>query len=1042
MPRKFDLQVALWHHLRNQACSWSSTQSSLHVAKSSNYSLSIDVESIEIPSYQKDANNMDPSDSSSPTLLLNDSLQNCSKHSILIHCSPLLLSHESRYKIQDLNPNALIPCTKLFPLGFSLSTLLINSPPIKSRSNHQRETTSIESNLQPFKRSVKENHSAPTMVMMMISCNKKPPGTTTNPTTILFSFLLFIISVHSYQPKEDLVIICGTSTPPSNTPNDQNRTWIADDNIHSHQLFSLIQSPHSQTATSSSLPSSASQNLYASARLSHTQFTYSFHLSDGPKFLRLHFYPTSYLNFPRFNSLFSVTSNNFTLLNHFNASLVADHNAHETVSTEFSIHVDPRDHTLNVTFTPANNLYYAFINAIEIVSMPNYLYFIDPTRPGFPLLGLDLNLNYQDFQIGNTTALETAYRIKAGGQGISPERDAGGMFRSWDSDVDFLKSVGESSDLPFDMENPLNYSAIPNYTAPDEVYRTGRSYGQDQKSREYNVTWEFEVVSEFDYFVRLHFCEVDPAVNDESQRVFQIFIADALAESHADVVLWSGGRMVPYYRDYAVRFQNPSLDRRINLSIKLQPHPDYASIYFDVLLNGIEIFKLSESNGNLAVLNPKPGLEPRSPPPSVEKSSSETKTTMIGIVVGAASALIVVLSVLAFIIFRRRYFRAESGHYKSSKSKGSSLPSDLCRCFSITEIKAATNNFDDLLKIGVGGFGNVYKGYIDNHTVPVAIKRLKPGSQQGAHEFQTEIEMLSQLRHLHLVSLIGYCNDGNEMILVYEFMARGTLRDHLYDSDNQPLSWKQRLEICLGAARGLHYLHTGAKHNIIHRDVKATNILIDEKWSAKVSDFGLSKVGPTGMSRSHISTVVKGSMGYLDPEYYKRQRLTQKSDVYSFGVVLLEVLCGRPPLLRTVEKQRMSLVEWVRKCHGEGVIQGTVDASLLGSITPECLKAFSEMALKCLVEDGNERPSMNDVVWGLEFALELQESMGEKELQEAIVEARHLLEKGKYEEEEEESEMRFTSSEGTGSESKSSKMTISSTDSGMVFSELRNPSER
>ena len=288
---------------------------------------------------------------------------------------------------------------------------------------------------------------------------------------------------------------------------------------------------------------------------------------------------------------------------------------------------------------------------------------------------------------------------------------------------------------------------------------------------------------------------------------------------------------------------------------------------------------------------------------------------------------------------------------------------------SLHDLQLATKNFDEKEIIGNGGFGNVYKGVLKNG-LRVAVKRSKPGSCQGLPQFRTEIMVLSKIRHRNLVSLIGFCDERSEMILVYEYMEKGTLRDHLYNTNLPSLSWNQRLEICIGAARGLHYLHEGAPGGIIHRDVKSTNILLDANHVAKVSDFGLSKTGPLG-HQAYVSTDVKGTFGYLDPEYFRTAKLTEKCDVYSFGVVLMEVLCARPTIDQSLPSEQVNLVDWGIHCRNKGIPEAIIDPSIKDQIDQNSLRKFSETVEKCLQEYGSNRPTMGDVLWDLEYALQL-----------------------------------------------------------------------
>ncbi|KAF5197254.1 Receptor-like protein kinase [Thalictrum thalictroides] len=795
--------------------------------------------------------------------------------------------------------------------------------------------------------------------------------------------LLVVIHAADFVPTDQIFLNCGAKTE---TTDLDGQKWTPD-------IGSKFAPAEDNTLTDSASVQDPSvpQVPYMTARIFRSQFTYSFPVASGRKFLRLYFYPASYAELNASDALFGVTSGQFTLLRNFSASQTTEALNFAFIVKEFVVNVV--DGRLNVTFQPstASNAY-AFVNGIEVVSMPDIYSTMDGNAF---IIG-----QTQPFIIENSTTLENVYRFNVGGNDIKTTDDTG-MFRSWADDSPYI--FGASTGVTDRTNLTIRYpDDMPSYIAPTDVYATARTMGPNANvNQQYNLTWYFPVDRGFFYLVRLHFCEIQPVITKINQRMFQIFINNQTATEEADVVGWTEGNGIPVYKDYVVLV--PPGNGQQDLWLALHPNLRTKSMYYDAILNGVEIFKVNDTTGNLAGPNPVPApRQARIDPPSANQSSRRNSKNKTGIIAGGVVggfAAICLLCFFGFVVSRRRRQGKDSSSsdgpsgwlplslYGNSHSAGSaktnttgsyasSLPTNLCRHFSFAEIKAATNNFDEDLILGVGGFGKVYKGEIDGATTKVAIKRGNPLSEQGVHEFQTEIEMLSKLRHRHLVSLIGYCEENCEMILVYDYMAYGTLREHLYKTQKPPLPWKQRLEICIGAARGLHYLHTGAKHTIIHRDVKTTNILLDEKWVAKVSDFGLSKTGPT-LDHTHVSTVVKGSFGYLDPEYFRRQQLTEKSDVYSFGVVLFEVLCARPALNPTLAKEQVSLAEWAFHCQKKGILDQIMDPYLKGKITPECFKKFAETAEKCVADNGTERPSMGDVLWNLEFALQLQESAEE-----------------------------------------------------------------
>ncbi|CAN4091559.1 unnamed protein product [Withania somnifera] len=758
-----------------------------------------------------------------------------------------------------------------------------------------------------------------------------------------FSLLFLPFSISSSPnctfPKE-YFINCGSDSP-----------LLVSGTKFSSDLISDSRHSHSVKDPTSSIDLAG---IYGTARKFTQSSQYKFQIEENISvyMVRLHFFAFSSL----FDAKFDVLASGYLLLSNFSIP----RNVTSPVIKEFLLPVN--NPTFEITFRPSQDSSFAFVNAIEAFVTPQD--FI-PESAAYVTARGKSNASKKGL---SSSTLTLIHRINVGGPKITPDNDT--MRRNWVPDDDYLF-------IPKLAKNHSTTSARPSYhpeeggatpcDAPDFVYKTAKEMNKDAETpsnNSFNITWLFGVNRSATFFVRLHFCDI--VSERRNGTVFNLYIYGLFGQviSPFDRI---SERAAPFYVDFVVDSDGSGF---MNISVG----PQHDSATQNAFLNGVEIMELINEREE------------------VNGKNKNLLWIIIGSTVGGVVLIIVSLVFIFFCLKSRKAKPVDNSNWPmvnvyagSTQSRttvrtpiGSTTPDmNLGLKIPFAEILHATNKFDTKLMIGEGGFGKVYKGTLHNG-VKVAVKRSEAGHGQGVMEFQTEIKVLSKIRHQHLVSLIGYCDEGYEMILVYEFMEKGTLKEHLYcsnkdlgkSSSQSELSWDQRLQICIGAANGLHYLHTGLSEPIIHRDIKSTNILLDEHYVAKVADFGLSKSGPP--EETYIVTDVKGSFGYLDPEYMKSMQLTQKSDVYSFGVVLLEVLCARPAVDALLPRNQINLAEWGLSWLKESQLEKIIDPFLAGKINPNSLRKFGETTKKCLQENGIDRPNMMDVLWDLKYALQLQ----------------------------------------------------------------------
>ncbi|KAL5839237.1 hypothetical protein ACOSQ4_011845 [Xanthoceras sorbifolium] len=455
------------------------------------------------------------------------------------------------------------------------------------------------------------------------------------------------------------------------------------------------------------------------------------------------------------------------------------------------------------------------------------------------------------------------------------------------------------------------------------------------------------------YTVNLHFAEIK--FKDEEpyyrvgRRIFDIYIQGKLQWKDFNIKEQANGTGKAIIKSFNATVTDNTLAIRLYWAGKGTTIIPSRGIY-GPLISAISVC-CGKSCNSLSALHSNPAVKSK-------------KSSNIRIVIGVVASVLCLFIFIMVFFGWRRYF----GHKnKRGDLKGLDLQTGT---FTFRQLKAATNNFNSANKLGEGGFGSVYKGQLSDGTV-IAVKQLSSKSRQGNREFVNEIGMISGLQHPNLVKLFGCCVEGNQLLLVYEYMENNCLAHALFESSTLKLDWATRQKICVGIARGLAFLHEESAIKVVHRDIKATNVLLDRQLNAKISDFGLAKLKEE--ENTHISTRVAGTVGYMAPEYALWDHLTEKADVYSFWVVALEIASGRNNASYRAQNGCVCLLDFAFNLQQKGNLMEIVDPNLEDKFNKEEAEKMIRVALLCSNADPAVRPTMSEVVSMLEARATVQE---------------------------------------------------------------------